>query len=134
MDRSSTIQQKQSPISEPIIDDASTDAPLALQAADDKFITDAALLVTQGKHRFYSMVLPSDVLAATCTADTRQENPIDGFQRLLDKRRARDIADYIDSGFGSRPARSFFQRSRARSCIMIAPARSCDSAKTPALF
>ncbi len=103
MDRSSTIQQKQSPISEPIIDDASTDAPLALQAADDKFITDAALLVTQGKHRFYSMVLPSDVLAATCTADTRQENPIDGFQRLLDKRRARDIADYIDSGFGSAP-------------------------------
>ncbi|MGA8169291.1 MAG: DGQHR domain-containing protein [Methylocystis sp.] len=72
-------------------------------AADSKTITDTALLVTQGKHRFYSLVLPSDVLAATCTVDPRQENPIDGFQRLLDKRRAREIADYIDSGFGTAP-------------------------------
>jgi DGQHR domain-containing protein len=71
--------------------------------ADGKVVTDTALLVTQGKHRFYSLVLPSDVLAATCTVDPRQENPIDGFQRLLDKRRARDIADYIDSGFGTAP-------------------------------
>ena len=68
-----------------------------------KVVTDTALLVTQGKHRFYSLVLPSDVLAATCTVDPRQENPIDGFQRLLDKRRAREIAEYIDSGFGTAP-------------------------------
>ena len=70
---------------------------------DEKVVTDTALLVTQGKHRFYSLVLPSDVLAATCTVDPRQENPIDGFQRLLDKRRAREIAEYIDSGFGTAP-------------------------------
>ena len=70
---------------------------------DEKVVTDTALLVTQGKHRFYSLVLPSDVLAATCTVDPRQENPIDGFQRLLDKRRAREIAEYIDTGFGTAP-------------------------------
>ncbi|MGC1861494.1 MAG: hypothetical protein WA733_10310, partial [Methylocystis sp.] len=44
--------------------------------AEEKIVTDTALLVTQGKHRFYSLVLPSDVLAATCTVDPRQENPI----------------------------------------------------------
>ncbi|MBU3888218.1 MULTISPECIES: DGQHR domain-containing protein [Methylosinus] len=63
-----------------------------------------ALLVTQGKHRFYTLVLPSDLLAATCTVEARLDNPIDGFQRLLDKKRAREIADYIDSGFGSVPS------------------------------
>ena len=30
-------------------------------------------------------------------------NPIDGFQRLFDKRRAQEIADYIDKGFGTIP-------------------------------
>jgi DGQHR domain-containing protein len=62
-----------------------------------------ALVVTQGKHRFYSLALPSKTLAATCMVEARQENPIDGFQRLLDKRRARDIANYIDTGFGAVP-------------------------------
>jgi DGQHR domain-containing protein len=70
---------------------------------DGKFVSDKALLVTQGRHRFFSLVLDSDVLAACCTADTRQENPIDGFQRLLDKRRAKEIANYIDHGFGTTP-------------------------------
>lgn len=71
---------------------------------DDRHITDKALLVTQGKHRFYTLALPSNVLAATCTVEARLENPLDGFQRLLDKRRAREIADYIDSGFGTVPS------------------------------
>ncbi len=84
--------------------DSSPAAARPRRAADDQFIAETALIVTQGKYRFYSTVLPSDVLAATCAADTRQENPIDGFQRLLDKRRAKEIADYIDSGFGSAPS------------------------------
>lgn len=73
-------------------------------AADARFTTAKALLVTQGKHRFYMLVLPSDVLATTCAVEARLNNPIDGFQRLLDKKRAREIADYIDSGFGSVPS------------------------------
>lgn len=63
-----------------------------------------ALQVTQGKRRFYTLVLPSRVLASTCTVEARLENPIDGFQRLLDKKRAREIADYVDCGFGSVPS------------------------------
>jgi DGQHR domain-containing protein len=63
----------------------------------------AARLITQGTHRFFTLTLPSDVLAETCVVDTREENPIDGFQRVLDPKRAQEIADYIDSGFGTIP-------------------------------
>jgi DGQHR domain-containing protein len=60
-------------------------------------------LVTQGKHRFYTLTMPSEVLAATCTVDTRAENPVEGFQRKLDSRRAEEIARYIDEGMGTIP-------------------------------
>jgi DGQHR domain-containing protein len=63
----------------------------------------AARLVTQGTHRFFTLTLPSDVLATTCVVDTREENALDGFQRVLDKKRAQEIADYIDTGFGTIP-------------------------------
>jgi DGQHR domain-containing protein len=63
-----------------------------------------ASLIIQGKHRFFTLSMPSDVLAETCVVDTRYENPGDGFQRVLDEKRARDIADYVDSGFGTIPS------------------------------
>ena len=75
----------------------------ALPDNTGKIIAEPAHIVTQGRHRFFSLALSSDVLAACCTADTRAENPIDGFQRLLDRRRAKEIAKYIDSGFGTTP-------------------------------
>ncbi len=62
-----------------------------------------ASLIRQGRHRFYTLSMPSEVLAETCVVDPRRENPIDGFQRVLEKRRAKEIADYIDSGFGTIP-------------------------------
>ena len=60
--------------------------------------TYSASLVTQGEHRFYTLSMPSDVLANSCTVDTRAEKPIDGFQRKLDGKRAEEIARYIDEG------------------------------------
>lgn len=64
----------------------------------------SASLVTQGAHRFFSLTMPSDVLARTCFVITRDEDPQEGFQRLLDKKRAQQIADYIDSGLGTVPS------------------------------
>jgi DGQHR domain-containing protein len=81
----------------------SSSAPRTDGKSDAKTVTDRALLVAQGKHRFYSLVLPSDLLAQTCMVEARAENPIDGFQRLLDERRAKSIARYIDAGFGTVP-------------------------------
>jgi len=60
--------------------------------------TYSATLVTQGDHRFHTLTMRSDVLAKTCRVDTRDENPIDGFQRQLDEKRADEIAKYIDAG------------------------------------
>ena len=71
--------------------------------AAGEIISRTALVVEQGKHCFYSLVLPSDVLAICSVVEPRNENPVDGFQRLLDMRRAKSIARYIDSGFGTVP-------------------------------
>jgi DGQHR domain-containing protein len=68
-----------------------------------EYVSFAASLLSQGRHRFYTLSMPSDVLAETCTVDRRSENPEDGFQRFLDKKRAQEIADYIDAGFGTIP-------------------------------
>ncbi|MGA0597179.1 DGQHR domain-containing protein [Enterovirga sp. CN4-39] len=70
---------------------------------DGPFLSYTASLITQGKHRFYTLTIPSDVLARTCFVIDRDEDPVQGFQRLLDKTRAQQIADYIDAGFGTIP-------------------------------
>jgi len=72
-------------------------------AASKTSISVPAQLVSQGAHRFYALVLPSSLLAETCTVEPRVENPAEGFQRLLDPKRAKSIAKYIDAGFGTVP-------------------------------
>jgi DGQHR domain-containing protein len=85
------------------------DQDFSLESTDSEVDQDAEVLrysvslVTQGKHRFYTLTMPSDVLARTSFATTRHEDPIVGFQRVLDKTRAQQIADYIDSGLGTIP-------------------------------
>lgn len=61
-------------------------------------------LVRQGNYRFYSFTMPSDVLSDTCYVINREEDPIEGFQRELDEKRAAEIANYIDSGLGTIPS------------------------------
>lgn len=68
-----------------------------------KKLSFSASLVTQGAHRFYTLTMPSDVLGQTCFVSTRDADPKAGFQRLLDKKRALEIADYIDKGLGTIP-------------------------------
>lgn len=63
-----------------------------------------ASLLSQGQHRFYTLSMPSDVLAESCMVEPRYADPAEGFQRALDEKRARDIAAYIDSGLGTIPS------------------------------
>lgn len=63
----------------------------------------AAVLLTQGEHRFYQLAMPSDVLGSCTFVSTRDDDPERGFQRLLDVKRAKEIALYIDSGHGTIP-------------------------------
>ncbi|MGJ3232871.1 MAG: DGQHR domain-containing protein [Oceanicaulis sp.] len=61
-------------------------------------------LITQGQHKFYTLTMPSEVLARTCFVVSRDEDPIEGFQRILDEKRANEIANYIDNGLGTVPS------------------------------
>lgn len=64
----------------------------------DGIVSASASLVSQGDHRFYSLTLHTEHLTDTCAASTRKENQKEGFQRLLDAKRAKEIADYVDAG------------------------------------
>lgn len=61
-------------------------------------------LVKQGKHQFYTLTIPSEILAETCAVTNRKEDPILGFQRTLDEKRALEIAQYIDEDLGTIPS------------------------------
>ena len=76
---------------------------IMLERTNEGLLRYSVSLVTQGRHKFYTLTVPSDVLARTCFATSRDEDPKMGFQRVLDKERAQEIADYIDSGFGTIP-------------------------------
>lgn len=62
-----------------------------------------ASLIKQGRYRFYTLSMPSDVLGRTCFAIPRDEDPEEGFQRLLNTQRAQEIADFIDAGMATIP-------------------------------
>jgi DGQHR domain-containing protein len=54
--------------------------------------------VYQGNHTFYTLSIPSDVLARTSFVSRRRDDADRGFQRFLDPKRAEEIARYIDTG------------------------------------
>ncbi|MCM2350184.1 MAG: DGQHR domain-containing protein [Bacteriovoracaceae bacterium] len=54
--------------------------------------------ITQNDKHFYTLSIPSDVLASTCFVTDRYTDPVEGFQRRLDKKKAQEIADYVNTG------------------------------------
>lgn len=70
--------------------------------AGDRVRLSASLIQQAGK-QFYSVTMPTDLLASCCFVTSREEDRNAGFQRVLDRKRAEDIANYIDSGLGTIP-------------------------------
>jgi DGQHR domain-containing protein len=68
----------------------------------DRLRYSVALILQAGK-QFYSLTMPTDVLAKCCYVTSRDKSPEVGFQRTLDKKRAMDIAQYIDNQEGTIP-------------------------------
>ena len=115
------------------VDASEVDAAAETQE-DNNEVSYTAVLLTQGKHRFYTLAMRSEVLAETCIVDPRVENPIDGFQRVLDKKRAQDIADYIDKGFGTIPGSIVLSAQPEAHLRYVRKARTIRFQKTPRSF
>ena len=73
----------------------------------------ASLILQSGK-QFYSITMPTNILAECCYVTSRDEDPVAGFQRVLDKKRAQDIAKYIALSKAQFLVLSFFPLSPAQ--------------------
>lgn len=78
--------------------------------------------------------MPSDVLARTCAVSTRKEDPVRGFQRVLDARRAQEIADYIDNGHGSIPNSIVLSAQEKAELKVIGRGKTLEFNDTPGAF
>lgn len=91
-------------------------------------------LVKQGKHQFYTLTMPSEVLAATCVVTTRKEDPIVGFQRELDEKRAAEIADYIDNDVGTIPSSIVLSAQDTAELRIVGRGKTIEFTNTPGAF
>jgi DGQHR domain-containing protein len=91
-------------------------------------------LITQNDYKFYSLTIPSDILAETCYVTNRFEDPQEGFQRRLDEKRAREIANYIDSGFGTIPSAIILSAQPEAELTVKAGGRALKFKKHPKSF
>lgn len=62
-----------------------------------------ALTCKQNNKLFYVSVMKSDVLKTMCFVSRKKEDPLKGFQRLLNEKRAKNIEAYLDGGEGVIP-------------------------------
>ena len=91
-------------------------------------------LVKQGKHQFYTLTMPSEVLAATCVVTTRKEDPILGFQRDLDEKRAAEIANYIDNDMGTIPSSIVLSAQEKAELTIVGRGKTLEFTNTPGAF
>ena len=62
-----------------------------------------ALVCKQNNKSFFVSVMNSRDLKQMCFVSRKKEDPLKGFQRLLNEKRARNIASYLDGGDGVIP-------------------------------
>jgi len=106
----------------------------AADLEDENRVRFSVSLVTQGKHQFYTLTLPSDILAETCVVITRAEDPKEGFQRELDEKRAEEIARYIDEQEGTIPNSIVLSAQSAADLKIVGRGKTLEFSKTPGAF
>lgn len=90
--------------------------------------------VRQGRHEFYTLTMPSEVLSRTCAVTTRKEDPQRGFQRELDAKRAEEIAYYIDSDVGTIPNSIVLSAQPAADLKIVGKGKTLEFTDAPAAF
>jgi DGQHR domain-containing protein len=94
----------------------------------------AVSLITQGKWRFYTLTIPSDVLARCCYVSARYDDPTEGFQRRLDRKRAQAIAEYIDKDLGTIPSAVILSAQPAAKLEVTGRGKSLKFVESPKAF
>ncbi len=117
-----------------IVPEINDDATPIANPVNDESISFTAVLLSQGKHRFYTLAMQSELLAETCVVDPRYNNPLEGFQRRLDEKRALEIADYIDKGFGTIPGSIVLSAQKEAQLQYTRKARTLSFRKTDRSF
>lgn len=114
---------------------------MAEKTADEAIVADenerlrySVSLVKQGRHQFYTLTIPSNILAETCVVTTRKEDPIKGFQRELDKKRAMEIARYIDEELGTIPSSIVLSAQEAAELRIVGRGKTLEFTNTPGAF
>lgn len=90
--------------------------------------------VQQGENVFYTLTVPSEILARTCKVSTRKEDPKYGFQRILDERRAQEIANYIDKDMGTIPNSIVLSAQEEAQLRIIGRGKTMEFRDTPGAF
>jgi DGQHR domain-containing protein len=90
--------------------------------------------VLQNKTKFYSLTMPTDVLSKCCFVSSRDEDPIKGFQRTLDEKRALEIADYIDNQGGTIPSSIILSAQEVAEVEIIGRGRTMEFMPDPKAF
>lgn len=101
---------------------------------DENRIRFSVSLVSQGRHQFYTLTMPSDVLAETCVVTTRVEDPKAGFQRELDEKRALEIAHYIDEQEGTIPNSIVLSAQFIADLKIVGRGKTLEFTKAPGAF
>lgn len=101
---------------------------------DESRLRFSVSLVKQGDRQFYTLTVPSDVLARTCSVSTRREDPEVGFQRSLDVKRAAEIAEYIDAGIGTIPNSIVLSAQPAANLKIVGRGKTLEFTDTPGAF
>jgi DGQHR domain-containing protein len=94
----------------------------------------AVSLITQGNWRFYTLTMPSDILGSCCYVSNRFDDPVEGFQRRLDKKRAQEIAAYIDEGLGTIPSAVILSAQKAADLSVTGRGKTVQFKNIPQAF
>lgn len=90
--------------------------------------------ILQNKTKFYSLTMPTDVLSKCCFVSSRDEDPIMGFQRTLDEKRAMEIANYIDNEEGTIPSSIIISAQDAADVEIVGKGRTLEFMPDPKAF
>tara|TARA_B100000700_G_C14981092_1_gene826430 strand:- start:1286 stop:1627 length:342 start_codon:yes stop_codon:yes gene_type:complete len=78
--------------------------------------------------------MPTDVLTKCCFVSSRDEDPVLGFQRTLDEKRALEIAEYIDNGLGTVPSAIILSAQDVADVEIIGRGRTMEFLPDPKAF